>query len=140
MTQPTEKTVLVVEDEEDFAAWMAAILRGAGFQVRTAGDGEAALRAVQAQVPDLITLDILLPKKTGLLFYRQMKSHAAYRNIAVVVVTGLTRESRDNDSIIRSFLETDHLPRPNAYLEKPFEREQLLAIVDRALVECFVVK
>lgn len=133
MTQATEKTVLVVEDEEDFAAWMATVLQSERIQVRTARDGESALRAIEAQAPDLITLDILMPKKTGLLFYRQMKSNPDFRNIPVIVVTGLTRESRDNDTIIRSFLETDRLPKPDAYLEKPFEREQLLGVVTRAL-------
>jgi CheY-like chemotaxis protein len=57
-----------------------------------------------------------------------MKSLSACRDIPVIVITGLTRGDRDAETIIRSFLETDHLPQPDAYLEKPFDNKQLVEL------------
>jgi len=66
--QGPRKRVLVVEDEPDFAAFMASLLCGLGYSVVTARDGEEALSQVQACPPDAITLDIQMPRKSGLLF------------------------------------------------------------------------
>jgi CheY-like chemotaxis protein len=135
--QQSEKgqRVLVVDDEPEFAELVAQLLLAAGYEVAVAFDGEAALAQVRACAPDLITLDIRMPRKSGLLFYRQIKSREAYRHIPVIVITGLIRDDRDWENFIRSFLEVDHLPRPQAYMDKPFEEEELLEVVEKVLNE-----
>ena len=131
--QETPKRVLVVEDLADFAALMESMLRGLGYDVAIACDGEEALSQAQACPPDLITLDIQMPRKSGPLFYRQLKSLEALRNIPVIVVTGLTRDDPEWDGIIHSLLEVEHLPQPEAYLDKPVDRDTLASVIDEAL-------
>ncbi len=130
MTSAQERArhALVVEDETDYAALIATMLREADFKVTVAYDGDAALSRVREQVPDLITLDIQMPRKGGIMFYRQLKSKAEFREIPVIVITGLTRGDRDMSTFIHTFLEPDHLPHPEAYLEKPIEQESLLKV------------
>ncbi|OHB69927.1 MAG: hypothetical protein A2V70_02415 [Planctomycetes bacterium RBG_13_63_9] len=128
-----DKHVLVVEDEPDFAALLRSILLKAGYTVATAYNCEDALSQVRKRKPDLITLDIQMPRKSGLLFYRELKANTAFREMPVVVVTALTRNDIDMESIIRSFLETDHLPHPEAYVEKPVDGPRFLRTVHDAL-------
>lgn len=65
--------VLIVEDEKALASAYTTILEKNGFDVRTAGDGEEALEAVKAAVPDVILLDMLMPKMNGIEFLRSMQ-------------------------------------------------------------------
>ena len=127
------KRVLVVEDEPDFAALLSSILMKAGYEVTTVFDGVSAMLRVHETRPDLITLDIQMPRKSGLHFYRQLKSHETYGDTPVVIVTGLTRDDRDMEILIRSFLEPENIPHPEAYVEKPVDEPRLLAAIQEAL-------
>lgn len=131
MKNETAKNILVVEDEKDFAELIACMLREEGFGVRIAQNGEEALKAVEEDAPDLITLDLQMPKKTGLMFFRQMRSKPAHWNIPVIVISGLSKGNREAETIIHSFLETGNVPKPEAYLEKPFEKRQLIELVNQ---------
>ena len=72
MTDSGKKTVLVVDDEADVRNFLKAALKEAGFEVVTASDGFEALERVKQQVPDLISLDLVMPKKSGAKFYRDL--------------------------------------------------------------------
>lgn len=129
----TGKRVLVVEDEFDFADLLRSILERAGYTVMTAYNGEHAYSQVQKARPDLITLDIQMPKESGLFFYRKLKADEAFRNIPVVVVTGLTKDDRDWENLIRTFMEPEHVPHPEAYVEKPVDEPRFLITIEEAL-------
>ena len=126
-------TILVVEDNADFAALIGSVLRAEGHDVATAADGEVALGVVRGLEPDLITLDIQMPRKTGVLFYRHLKSEAAYRDIPVIVVSGLFQQDSVKMNFIRRFFETEKLPPPEGYLEKPLNAGRLIELVNAAL-------
>jgi CheY-like chemotaxis protein len=129
----TKQHILVVDDEPDFVAYLETILREDGFTVSTAFDGEEALLRVRETPPDLVTLDIDMPRKTGVLFYRQMKSDAKLRSTPVIVVTGLRRMSEYAGPFVERFFEVDGLPLPEAYLDKPVDRDKLLLLVKEKL-------
>jgi len=129
----TKQHILVVDDEPDFVAYLETILREDGFTVSTAFDGEEALLRVRETPPDLVTLDIDMPRKTGVLFYRQMKSDAKLRSIPVIVVTGLRRMSEYAGPFVERFFEVDGLPLPEAYLDKPVDKDKLLSVVREKL-------
>jgi CheY-like chemotaxis protein len=74
-----------------------------------------------------------MPRKSGVLFYRQLKSDPKFREIPVVVVTGLTRGDRDTELVVRTFLEVEHVPPPVAYLEKPVSAGEFLETVGAAV-------
>jgi CheY-like chemotaxis protein len=127
--------ILVVDDEPDFVAYLVAVLEEDGFRVTTAFDGEEALRRVRELPPDLVTLDISMPRKTGVLFYRQMKSEERLRSIPVIVVTGLRRTNQYAGPFVERFFESDNerLPLPEAYLDKPVDKGTLLSVVKEKL-------
>lgn len=129
MASATQRRILVVDDEPDFAAYLKTILEGEGFSVTTASDGEAALSYVKETPPDLVTLDVQMPRKTGVLFYRQMKSVPEFRSIPVVVITGLHGLDDYSGPVVERFFDVDKLPVPDAFLGKPIEKKTLLTVV-----------
>jgi CheY-like chemotaxis protein len=122
-----------VEDELDYARLIAEMLQEDGYSVATASDGIEALDWVRAKRPDIITLDIQMPRKGGVQFYRELKSDPEFKEIPVVVVTGITKDDRDMETFVRTFLDLEHLPMPDAYLEKPVDNEELLRVIHDAL-------
>jgi CheY-like chemotaxis protein len=135
MLTTAQRHILVVDDEPDFAACLKMVFEGAGVAVTTAHDGEAALPCVQETPPDLVTLDIQMPRKTGVLFYRQMKSDLKLRSIPVIVITGLRRMNDYAGPFVERFFQSNHLdvPAPDAYLDKPVDNRRLVAVVSEKL-------
>lgn len=129
------KRVLVVEDEPDFSALVQSVLTRHGYDVTLAHNGWDALEKADQRAPDLVTLDLQMPQNSGLHFFRAMRSSEKFRHIPIIVITGITRDDKDMENLVRSFLEVSHLPPPEAYVEKPFDNRQLLNAVEQALVE-----
>jgi len=86
--------ILLVEDSKSIRLENEEVLLKAGYQVITAEDGETALQMAQQQQPDLILLDMILPKLSGPEVLRRLKSEAKTANIPVVVVSSLTEKNR----------------------------------------------
>lgn len=86
------KRILLVEDDRFLRRACEASLRQRGFSVGTAADGEAALRAVEAVPPDLILLDLLMPKMTGAEVLRALRGAERTRHIRVLILTNSSRE------------------------------------------------
>lgn len=116
--------ILVADDEPQILDIVARILDGAGHRVLTAIDGEEALLRVYETHPDLVLLDIRMPRKDGATVAQQMRDDPRTRQIPVVFLTGLIRNSEAEQRGGRTGR--------NLYLAKPFDAEQLLQIVDRA--------
>jgi CheY-like chemotaxis protein len=129
----TEKHVLIVDDEPDFAALLQSILVDAGYSVATAYNSEDAFSQVRRTKPDVITLDMQMPGESGAFFYRKLKRHEKLRNIPVVVVTGVTHDDKDMETLVHCFLEQDNVPHPEAYLEKPVDGPVFLKTIEEVL-------
>ena len=133
MTTNSKQRILVVDDDPDFAAYLRTVLEEDGFTVATACDGEDALACVRRSPPDLVTLDVQMPRKTGVLYYRQMKVDDSLRSIPVIVITGLRRLNDDAGPVVESFFHVERLPVPDAFLDKPVDKGGLLAAVREKL-------
>ncbi len=121
------KTILVVEDEDDIVRYFKTLFEDNGYRVVTAHDGVEAMERLRAEAPDLVTLDINIPNKSGVRVYREMKEDDAFKRIPVVMVTGTLPE-------FRKFISTRRqVPPPDGYLEKPVALGDLLHEVERVL-------
>jgi CheY-like chemotaxis protein len=85
--------ILLVEDDRFLRKAAEATLRRNGFVVRTAVDGEEALQRIQEEAPDLVLLDLIMPKLQGFEVLRILKQDPATRQIPVVVLSNLGQES-----------------------------------------------
>lgn len=128
-----KKRVLIVDDEPDFAALLRSILVKAGYTVATANNCEDALKSVRKARPDLITLDVHMPRKSGVYFYHRLKEIESCRDIPVIVVTGVMREDKEMGNIVRALLDPQTVPQPQAYVDKPVDGAHFLRTVEETL-------
>jgi len=128
MKPPSETTILVVDDEADARAYLSAILEDEGFTVVTAADGLEALERLQETVPDLISLDLVMPKLSGYKFHQKIKARHEWASIPILIVTGHAR-----DDLGREDFEKVTTHENCAYLEKPLKPDQYLDAVRQLL-------
>jgi DNA-binding response OmpR family regulator len=112
-------SVLVVEDDPDLLALVEMVLADAGYRVRTAPEGRAALRAVEAEMPAVILLDMRMPGMNGWDFAREFRSRHG-RACPIVVVTAAENARRRAEEI-----------GAEGWLSKPFAIDDVLSTVDR---------
>jgi DNA-binding response OmpR family regulator len=86
------KRLLLVEDDRFLRRACEASLRQRGYEVLTAADGEEGLRLARTETPDLVLLDLLLPKLTGLEVLRSLRGDAATRELPVLILSNSSRE------------------------------------------------
>ncbi len=122
-----QKTILVVDDEKDVVRYFKTLFEDNGYRTLTAMDGVEAMEKIRAERPDLVTLDITMPTKTGVTVYRDIKESEEFKNIPVLIVTGVQPE-------FRKFISTRRqVPPPEGYLEKPVALGDVLAEVQRLI-------
>src|SRR5215470_18552517 len=122
--------VLIVEDEQSFASKLAEQLRSEGFSVVTAGDGEAGLEKARDEHPDLIVLDIMLPKLDGLSLCRMIRRDPNTAHIPIIMVTArgtevdkiVGLESGADDYVVKPVALGEFLARVRAVLRRPSGR------------------
>lgn len=125
MADTTRKThILVVDDDPNSREIVQTYLESRGYSVHTAANGEAALAAVQAQLPELILLDVMMPGMDGWEVARTLKDHADYADIRVVMMT-----ARSDFSDKQKGLQAG----ADDYLVKPIQLEDLGNTVKRNL-------
>lgn len=118
------KTVLVVDDGENFRAFARAILERAGLVVEVAADGEEALQSIARAEPDLVLLDVCLPRMSGYEIHRQLRERYG-EALPVIFVSGVRIDAYDR--VAGLLLGADD------YLAKPFDPDELVARVRRSL-------
>jgi two-component system response regulator ResD len=128
MEEDARGSVLVVDDEPTIAEVVARYLERAGYRTRIAGDGAQALEAAAQQRPDLVVLDLMLPRIDGLEVMRRLASLAlGYHDRDRIPVILLTAKGEESDRVIGLRLGADD------YVVKPFSPAELVARVDAVL-------
>ncbi|MBU1674609.1 response regulator, partial [bacterium] len=118
MEQAADKTVLVVDDEPNVRDYLAMILQDAGFNVVTAGDGVEALEIIKKKVPDFISLDLLMPKKSGHKLLHELRRSKQWSRIPVLIVTAHAQDELGKADL-QDLLDSRVMSGPGTYLEKP---------------------
>ena len=122
-----QKKILVVDDEPDARDFFITVLEDNGYATVSARDGNEALQRLEEGLPDLVTLDITMPEKSGVGVYRKLKEMEAYKEIPVIIITGVSDDFKQFISTRRQ------VPPPEGYLAKPIEPGQLLEKVKELL-------
>ena len=125
MARASEKRILVVDDEPDVRNFLAACIEDAGFVVETAVDGIDALEKVEANTPDLMTLDMVMPRRSGIKVMRTLRENDKWARLPVIVITAHARDELGNDDI-KEFNALASGLRPRYTMEKPVTPEKLV--------------
>src|SRR5713226_6983710 len=121
---PERPLILIADDDEDVQHLLTLYVRPLDCDVLTARDGEAALAIAQSRLPDLVLLDVMMPKRSGWEVCQALKAVQRTSGIAVVLVTG-RGEVRDRLTGLQVGADD--------YLVKPFDRDQVVTRVGRLL-------
>lgn len=118
------KKILIVDDEQDIVESLKFVLESCGYTCYCAYNGEDGLKLARQIVPDLIVLDVMMPRINGYKISRLLKFDAKYKNIPILMVTARTQEE---DKLIGE--ETG----ANEYITKPFDLDNVVKIVQKYL-------
>jgi two-component system, OmpR family, phosphate regulon response regulator PhoB len=126
------KKILVVDDEPDMVTFLCTLFEDNGYVTVTAADGEEAMEKVKSEKPDLISLDLLMPNKTGIKMYRELRKDEATKDIPVVMVTGFGKDDVPSMDF-KEWVQKRAIKAPEAYIEKPVKPEILMEAVRKIL-------
>ena len=128
MKETLNKRILIVDDEADIREYLKVALEDAGFEVETACDGLEALEIIRRNPPDLISLDLVMPKHSGVKCYRELQKDKTLSKIPVLTVTGHAR-----DDLGKADFEEMTMSGPGVYLEKPVSTQKYVSAVRKLL-------
>ena len=124
MTTPRKRRILLVDDEDSVLQMVGKRLEMEGYEVLTAMDGHDALEQAQTESPDLIILDLVLPRLNGYSVCSVLKADPKLKKIPIVIFTGKADETEDEARLLQG---------ADAYVRKPFRAYELLGHIHRLL-------
>jgi len=127
------KTVLSVDDEDHIREFVSTVLEENGYTPIQATNGEEAMDTIRQQKPDLIIMDILMPKQSGIRLYRELKTSESFKDIPVIIYSGVAKRTALRAQVAQAETSGGSVPDPDAYLEKPVTPERLAATVRKVL-------
>jgi CheY-like chemotaxis protein len=145
------KRVLVIDDDRNSVKYLSAVLSNHGYDPVAAYDGNEGLERIEEATPDLIVLDVMMPKKTGFVLFEQLKKDERYREIPVLMLTGVGEvleelEDHMDEAFERPYdklrealkkkireMRDEGLVRPEMFLDKPVDPDSFAAKVKQLL-------
>ncbi len=141
------KQVLVIDDDQNAVKYLSVVLSENGYDPVSAGDGKEGLEKIKEAKPDLIVLDVMMPKKTGFVLFKQLKRDDQYKDIPVLMLTGVAgileeQESHKDETFEHPYdnlrealkktireMRQDGLVRPEMFVDKPVDPDAFVARV-----------
>ena len=138
------KKVLVIDDDERTVRFLSVALEENGYEPMAAYDGAEGLERIKSSTPDLIILDVMMPKRTGFVLFKQIRKSEEYKSIPVIMLTGVADSlseldgKKDDtfegpyDSLRESLrkairqMRDEGLVKPELYVDKPIDPEDLI--------------
>lgn len=120
----TGKRILIVDDEPNIVISLDYLMKREGYDVAIAADGEAALEAVAAAAPDLVILDVMLPRMNGFDVCRRLRADPRWKDLKILMLTARGRETEVAKGLGAG---------ADAYVTKPFSTRDLVAQVKAML-------
>jgi DNA-binding response OmpR family regulator len=117
-------SILVADDEPNIVLSLEFVLKQAGFRVRTAADGEAALTAIAEEPPDLVLLDVMIPGRDGYSVCQEIRSNPAWRDVRIIMLTAKGGEVQREKGLSLG---------ADEYVTKPFSTRELVDRIRRML-------
>lgn len=116
--------ILIVDDEPNIVMSLEFLLKKEGFVTETANDGDVALEKVRVFMPDLVLLDVMMPKKSGFEVCEILRSDTSLSNIRIIMLTAKGRETEQAKGLALG---------ADAYMLKPFSTKDLVARIRELL-------
>ncbi|OHD65606.1 MAG: hypothetical protein A2176_13240 [Spirochaetes bacterium RBG_13_51_14] len=125
------KNILLVDDDADIRTFVVTVIKENGFTPLMAKNGEEGIEKVKSGNPDLIILDVLMPKQSGIKMYRELKTNGSFKDIPVIILSGISKRVFLHSQEALTEFGGKNVPEPEAYIEKPVEPEELAEIIKK---------
>jgi CheY-like chemotaxis protein len=139
------KRILIVDDEPDAISYISSVLEDNGYEYLSAENGKEGLELARKEKPDMILLDLIMPEKSGMLMFQELKKDPELGRIPVIVVSGasealgvdlrnfmIKQPLRGRQKFVETTGETQ-FTEPNAYVEKPVDPNELIKVIKEHL-------
>jgi len=139
------KRILIVDDEPDAISYIGSVLEENGYDYLSAENGEEGLEMAKKEKPDMILLDLIMPGKSGILMFQELKKDPQLGKIPVIVVSGasealgvdlknfmIRQPQRGKKRVVETTGETQ-FTEPNAYVDKPVDPNELIKVIKENL-------
>ncbi len=127
------KKVLIVDDDPDVRLFNATVVEENGYTPIEAANGEEGLALVKKDPPDLVLLDVLMPKQSGIRLYRELKTDKSLTGIPVIMLSGVAQRTFLRSQKALTEFGDKPVPEPESYLEKPVEPHELAREIKKYL-------
>ena len=127
------KKVLVVDDDPDVRMFNATVVEECGHTPIEATNGEEGLKLAKAEKPDLVILDVLMPRQSGIRLYRELKTDKAFKDLRIIMLSGIAKRTFLRSQKALTEFGGAEVPEPEVYLEKPVEPEELAEEINKLL-------
>ena len=125
--------VLVVDDDPDVRLFSVTVLEENGYTPIEAEDGESGLEKIKSEKPDLVILDVLMPRQSGVRLYRELKTSKALKDVKVIILSGIAKKTFMRSQKALTEFGGAEIPEPEIYLEKPIEPDELADVIKKVL-------
>jgi DNA-binding response OmpR family regulator len=147
------KKVLIVDDDKNTVKFLSVALEENGYEAASAYDGKEGLDKVASEKPDLIILDVMMPKRTGFVVFKQLRKKEEFKGIPVIMLTGVADclselDSQSDDTHERPYdnlretlrkaiqeMREEGLVKPEMYVDKPIDPDDFIAKVKELIGE-----
>ncbi len=119
------KKVLTVDDDPDIIAFVKTVLEENNYSPLIARNGEVGLNLAREESPELVILDVLMPKQSGIRMYRELKADESLKDTPVIILSGIAKRTFLRSQEALTEFGDQPVPEPDLYIEKPVEPDEL---------------
>ena len=120
------KKILIIDDEKDVITYLDTLFKNNGYDTISADNADDGIEKAKTEKPDLVSLDIVMPGKSGIKVYRALRDDEQLKRIPVIIVTAATGYRNEPEGF-KKFLSTRrNYPPPDGFVPKPIDKEELI--------------
>lgn len=125
--------IMVIDDEPDIRTYLLAVLEDNGYETCSADEQGSVSEVVLRERPDLIILDIMMPRRSGISIYKELRADPALGRTPVALISGMSPAAAFTEAAFRKLAADDAIAMPEGFIEKPVKVQALLELVDQLL-------
>lgn len=125
--------VLVIDDEPDIRKYLTTLLEDEGYEAFSMDENDDFNDIITTLKPNLILLDIMMPKRSGISVYKELRSKNEFKDIPIVIITGMTPAKDFKEEGFKKIVNDDSIRLPDGFIEKPIQVAALHKLVNNIL-------
>lgn len=127
------KKIMIIDDEPDIRIYLAAAAEDHGFEPVTFGAEESIITIIGDEKPDLIVTDIMMPMRSGISIFKEIRSSPSIKHIPVILISGMDGLSDFMENEFHELINDDRMPPPDGFIEKPVDPDMLFKKIKNLL-------